>query len=149
MAGRLSHAVQRINTYTAPSALSLHTFCGKECAQAALCSVKSLIRRGLRTLPLFLADASTPFGLLCAVPARQAASVLHIFCGQNCEEASCVASSSLFLKGKISLHKIVACVPTGQLTQAGRRGFLSTHPRRLLFAHKLWKTMCANAASTT
>lgn len=39
---------------------ALHTFCGKECAQASLCWLKCLIRQGLRSVPAFVADPAPP-----------------------------------------------------------------------------------------
>jgi len=66
-------------------------------------------------MPFFLAGAAIPLGLPVRRAGNPAARFLHIFCGQNCEERSCVSSSSLFLKGKIFLHKITACALTGQL----------------------------------
>ena len=69
-------------------------------------------------MPFFLAGAAFPLARLRAVAAIRTASFLHIFCGQNCEEASCVSLSSLFLKGKIDLHKIVACALNDQLPGA-------------------------------
>lgn len=48
----------------------------------------------------------------CAIGACQACSgacaLLHIFCGQNCEEAPCANARALILKRKILLHEFSA-----------------------------------------
>jgi len=46
---------------------SLHTFCGKECAQAGLCWLKYLIRFRLRCVLVFVAGAALFRGWRCAI----------------------------------------------------------------------------------
>lgn len=68
---------------------------------------------------------------------------LHKFCGQNCAQRQGSTSSALIYKGKFLLHILQAsaglscdrcCV---RLVPAMLQGY----------AHKLWKTMCANAGT--
>ena len=115
MAGFGSHGLSAVS--------SLHTFCGKECAQACLCWLKYLIRFRLRSVLVFVAG-----------PALQAPRIgiglanasVHTNCGKQCAQDQHRFTKRLIRNRK---HAHACFYSSGQLSSISS-------------PHILWITLC-------
>jgi hypothetical protein len=108
------------------AASSLHTFCGKECAQACLCWLKYLIRFRLRSVLVFVAGPSLQAP---RIGIDLADASVHTNCGKQCAQDQQRLAKRL-IRNRKPAH---ACFcSSGQL-------FSMSSP------HILWITLCPSA----
>jgi hypothetical protein len=112
---------QRLST-----ASSLHTFCGKECAQARLCWLKYLIRFGLRSVLVFVAGPSLQAP---RIGIGLTSSSVHTNCGKQCAQDQQHLTKRLILNRK---HAHACFCSSGQLPSMSS-------------PHILWITLCPSA----